>query len=119
MHTSLSGRIAGTLAEQQRTQTLALFEAAPKIRAAEHLERILRKYGIEAAAEGHVIGSIVSTHVLALGGERKVAKALALAGISFDRCQVRGQDAVHFDCCLGTYTVTVLCLPPEHAESQS
>ena len=92
---------------------MALILAVPRIRAAEHIESILRGVGIDAEAISNVTGAYISITVMARGQESDVAQALSAANIQFDRHAGRPQDYAQafYDCGSGMYNTTVVIVP--------
>jgi hypothetical protein len=112
---SLAERISNTVATDMYQRAMALISAGPKIRAAEYLEERLNKCGLDAAAVGNINmanGGTVSVHVLCYADESDIGDAMIAHDIAFDRVHVRGQDAVHFDCNIGSYNIVLLAFPP-------
>lgn len=116
--TTLSEKIANVVAIDMHQRAMALIHAGPKIRACEYLETKLRQNGIEAHAVGDVSlrnGAAISVHVVAQAPEAAVMDALFAHDVFFNRVRVKGQDCVHFDCNIGSYTVVLLLHPTEPA----
>jgi hypothetical protein len=114
--TRLSEKIANVVAIDMHHRAMALINAGPKIRSAEYLETKLRASGIEAHAVGDVSlhnAPSISVHVVASGPEAEVMDALFAHDIFFNRVKVRGQEVIHFDCSVGSYTVVLLLHPTE------
>ena len=111
---SLSQRISQTIATDAYHRTMALINAGPRIRAAEYLETRLQEAGLRAKAVGNINlhnGCHITTHVVCEAAERDVATAMLAHDIAFDRTTVRGQTAVHYDCNIDTYNVSLLVMP--------
>jgi hypothetical protein len=114
--TRLSEKIANVVAIDMHHRAMALINAGPKIRAAEYLETRLRESGIEAHAVGDVSqhnALTISVHVVAAAPEAHLMDALFAHDVFFNRVKVRGQDVIHFDCNIGSYTVVLLLHPTE------
>ena len=107
---SLSERIAERAALQHRAQAHAMMMAGPKIRACEHLERRLREAGIEASAEGDLVGGAPVVHVLAYGDPSHVVDVLCAHSLFFDRHQVPGFGGIHYDVSVGGYNTTLIVI---------
>lgn len=120
-HGSLSQKIAGAFALDMQRRAMALMHSSPRIRAAEYLEAKLRDYGLQAAAVGHVSMADVPevcVHVVAEAAEAEAVDCLVIHDISFDRTKVPGQEATHYDCCVSSYNVTLVVVPPHRMTMQ-
>jgi hypothetical protein len=109
---SLSESITSQVAMQMKDQAMNLINAGPRIRAAEFLEKWLRAAGIDAHAQGHLAGSYVSVHVMAIGDLSDVSDCLLRNDVYFDRHTVPGHGMTYFDCSVGSYSVR-LCVAPD------
>ena len=113
---SLSERISNTIASDMYQRAMAMINSGPKIRAAEYLEARLQAAGLNAQAMGHVglhNAVTISVHVVCHAAEHEVADVMMAHDIPFDRTIVRGQEAVHFDCNVGSYNIVLLVMTPQ------